>query len=126
MPKPPTFAEAAAQVCHEVNRAICEAAGDHSQVPWQDAAEWQRASSIKGVEFVLQNPDVAPELLHDAWAADKIADGWKFGPVKDAAFKTHPCLVPYSALPLEQHVKDHAFRAVVQALRAVVFYSETA
>jgi len=108
--------EKIARVCHEVNRAICEAAGDHSQKPWGAAEEWQRASAIKGVYFALFNPDAPASAQHDAWTADKIADGWVYGPVKDADAKTHHCLVPYEDLPFEQRVKDHTFRAVVAAL----------
>jgi hypothetical protein len=51
-----------------------------------------------------------------AWCRSKVADGWVFGPVKDADAKTHPCLVPYDALPREQQRKDALFVAVVNAL----------
>lgn len=105
-----------ARVCHEVNRAICEAAGDHSQEPWDQAEQWQRDSAIKGVQFAVQNPNAPASAQHDAWMADKLADGWRHGEVKDAQAKTHPCIVPYDALPFEQRVKDHTFRAVVAAL----------
>ena len=105
-----------ARVCHEVNRAICEAAGDHSQKPWEHAEQWQRDSAIKGVQFAIQNPNAEPSAQHDAWMADKLADGWRYGEVKDASAKTHPCIVAYDALPFDQRVKDHAFRAVVAAL----------
>ena len=105
-----------ARVCHEVNRAICEAAGDHSQKSWDQAEQWQRDSAIKGVQFAVQNPNAPPSAQHDAWMADKLADGWRHGEVKDAQAKTHPCIVPYDALPFDQRVKDHTFRAVVAAL----------
>ena len=48
--------------------------------------------------------------------AQKVADGWTHGEVKDVEAKTHPCLVPFSALPVEQQAKDFIFRAVVHAL----------
>lgn len=107
--------EETARICHEVNRAVCEAAGDHSQKPWSEAEQWQRDSAIKGVRFARANPDAPASAQHDAWAADKVADGWVYGEVKDAAAKTHPCLVPYDALPFEHRVKDHTFRAIVAA-----------
>lgn len=105
-----------APTCHEVNRAICRAFGDESQRPWEDAEPWQRESAIKGVIFALNNPDAPPSAQHDAWMADKLADGWVYGPVKDAEAKTHPCLVPYDQLPPEQRAKDYAFQAVVRAI----------
>ena len=108
--------ETIARVCHEVNRAICEAAGDGSQAPWEQAEQWQRDSAIKGVRFALENPDATPEQQHQAWCDDKLDAGWVYGLEKDAEAKTHPCLVRYGALPFDQRVKDHAFRAVVSAM----------
>ncbi len=37
-----------ARVCHEVNKAYCEALGDNSQPTWEDAPEWQRSSARMG------------------------------------------------------------------------------
>ncbi len=106
-----------AQVCHAANLAYCESIGDTSQKPWGEAAEWQRDSAIKGVEFKFANPDAAPSAQHDAWTADKLAEGWVYGEVKDPAAKTHPCLVPYEQLPVEQRIKDYLFVAIVQAFQ---------
>jgi hypothetical protein len=105
-----------ARVAHEVNRAYCQSIGDSSQAPWEQAPEWQRASAVNGVRFHLDNPDADPEASHANWLREKIADGWKVGPVKDPAIKEHPCCVPYGELPQEQRAKDYIFRAVVHAL----------
>lgn len=103
-----------ARICHEANRAICEAAGDHSQKPWDEAEDWQRDSALKGVIFAIENPEAPPEAQHNAWMADKIADGWVYGETKDTDARTHPCIVAYSDLPFEQRVKDHVFKAIVK------------
>lgn len=105
-----------ARVCHEVNRAYCQALGDMSQPTWEEAPEWQRVSARMGVDLHMSG-DFGPEASHIAWATQKIADGWTYGPVKDAEKKEHPCLVPYAELPVEQQAKDFIFRAVVHALR---------
>jgi hypothetical protein len=39
------------------------------------------------------------ENAHDLWAAQRLAQGWTYGPQRDDARKLHPCLVPYAALP---------------------------
>ena len=39
------------------------------------------------------------ENTHDRWAAQRIAQGWTYGPQRDDAKKQHPCLVPYADLP---------------------------
>jgi hypothetical protein len=107
-----------AHVVHEANRAYCVTVDDRSQIAWDDAPEWQRASAIEGIEKAKNG--ATPEQLHESWCAFKIADGWTHGDVKDADAKTHPCLVPYADLPAEQRVKDHLFRAIVEACAAAV------
>lgn len=106
-----------ASVCHEVNRAICECAGDMSQKSWGEAEQWQRDSAIKGVEFALANPNASADAQHNAWLNDKLNDGWVYGAAKDADAKVHPCICAYDELPFEQRVKDHTFKAVVRAMR---------
>lgn len=106
-----------ARVAHEVNRAYCRAIGDDSQVPWEDAAQWQKDSAFAGASMILNDPSVTPEQSHDAWMEQKFADGWTYGKVKDATAKTHPDLVAYDELPTEQKAKDFIFGAVVRALR---------
>lgn len=108
--------EMIAKACHEANRAYCLAIGDDSQPAWEDAPEWQRTSAINGVMFHAANPDAGPSASHDAWLAEKRATGWKFGPVKDADKKEHPCFRPYDELPAEQRTKDYLFKAICHAL----------
>ena len=109
--------EQIAQVCHEVNRAYCNAIGDTSQPQWADAPDWQRTSAINGVAFHKTNQSAGPAASHDAWMAEKVATGWVWGEVKDAAAKTHPCIMPFSDLPVEQRLKDVLFTAVVHAMK---------
>lgn len=37
--------------------------------------------------------------VHERWAANRIRDGWEYGPEYDGAQKKHPCLIPYEQLP---------------------------
>jgi hypothetical protein len=106
-----------AKICHQANKALCEEDEDCSQKNWDDADQWQRDSAIAGVQFRLANPLAPPSAQHDAWSKDKIEAGWVFGEVKDAAAKTHPCLVPYDQLPEFQQKKDKLFQAIVDALK---------
>lgn len=104
-----------AKVCHEANRSFCQTIGDDSQKSWAEAEEWQRISAIHGVQFAIENPAAPASAQHDAWLNDKKADGWIYGPVKDPSKKEHPCIVPYSQLPVEQKIKDYLFKAIVRA-----------
>lgn len=108
-----------ARVCHEVNKAYCEALGDTSQLAWEDAPEWQRVSARTGVDLHTMG-DFGPEASHTSWMKQKLDEGWKFGLVKDAAKKEHPCMVAFADLPREQQAKDFIFRAVVHALRSTI------
>lgn len=105
-----------ARVVHEANRAYCQTQGDYSQVEWDDAPDWQKASAIAGVEQIQRDPATTPEQSHESWLEMKRADGWHHGLVKNAEAKLHPCMVPYSLLPEAQQRKDALFGAVVRAL----------
>ncbi len=107
-------------ICHEANKTYCETIGDDSQKHWAEAPEWQRESAIKGVEFNLLNPDATASASHDSWLAEKEANGWKYGEVKDEKEKTHPCYVPYEELPDEQKAKDYLFKGIVTSLAKFV------
>ena len=105
-----------ARVCHEVNRAYCEALGDYTQLPWKEAPQWQKDSAALGVTLHLNNPLAGPAASHESWMAQKVADGWKYGASKDPENKLHHCMVPFEELPREQQAKDYIFRAVVHAI----------
>ncbi len=104
-----------ARVCHEVNKVYCEAMGDKSQKHWELAEDWQKESSINGINCFLKNKDCSPEDTHRDWCKQKIADGWSYGEIKDPDNKQHPCLVDYNSLPFEQQVKDQLWLAVVKS-----------
>jgi hypothetical protein len=104
-----------AHVCHEANRAIQIITGDPAVSPhWDDAPQDQKRSATEGIQTAIDG--ATPEEQHAAWRAGKTADGWIYGPVKDPAAKTHPCLVAYADLPDGQKAKDAVYVAIVRAL----------
>jgi hypothetical protein len=109
-----------AKTCHQANKALCEAVGDTTQKDWDAADEWQRESAIKGVRFALENPDAPESAQHDAWVKDKVGHGWKYGLTKNPETKEHPCIVPFTALPLHQQAKDVLFRSIVAAMKPLL------
>ena len=56
--------------------------------------------------------------VHEVWAAGRIADGWKWGEVRDDEHKLHPCLVSYDELP--ENEKDYDRRTALATLKTIV------
>ena len=55
---------------------------------------------------------------HDNWAAQRIADGWVYGPARDDAKKQHPCLIPYEELPESEKAYDR--NTAMETIKAIV------
>ena len=110
--------ESIARVCHEANRAYYHESGDYSQRPWDAALESQKESVRHDVRVYLRafadGREPTGKDAHDAWRAHKDARAWKYGPEKDEAAETHPCMVDYDELPAEQKFKDCLFIAIVK------------
>ena len=106
-----------AQVCHEANRILTTFLADVPVQPhWQDAPEEMIRSSVKGVVWRMDHPTAPASEQHEEWMRQKLADGWKLGPVKNESQKEHPALIPYEQLPASVQAKDKLFTAIVLAL----------
>ena len=84
----------------------------------------QLQSLLNGVRFALANPDRTAEQNHDNWMQYKIAQGWVYGPVKDAEKKEHPDLVPFKELPdIEQRkdIMDNVVNRLAEVLWQAVY-----
>ena len=58
------------------------------------------------------------ENAHDVWAAQRIADGWVYGPRRDDTRKTHPNLVPYA--DLSETEKNYDRQTAMGAIRQII------
>lgn len=112
--------EYCAMMTHEANRIYCLSIGDTSQPHWEDAPQWQKDSAINGIKFFLSGQGTGPNAMHNNWMRTKLADGWKYGQVKDPEKKEHPCLVPWDALPSEQRKKDYLFLGAAFAMASAL------
>jgi RyR domain len=50
--------------------------------------------------------DALAAIEHERWMAQRLADGWRPGPVRDAIAKTSPLFVPYADLLEPEKDKD--------------------
>jgi len=112
--------EQIAEVCHEANRAYCATIGGNSLLPWVETSDRQRTSAVNAVRFHLANPDARLSHGHNEWMKKILAAGGRYGPIKDAKKKEHPCLVPYEGLPAERKARGALFVGVVHALRHLI------
>lgn len=56
-------------------------------------------SDVELSEDLNELREAIAENAHDVWAAERIAQGWTYGPQRDDAKKETPCMVAYSQLP---------------------------
>ena len=56
------------------------------------------------VDLEMRIGEIAKNV-HEVWAQSRLDQGWILGDKRDDALKTHPCLVPYEALPEQE--KDY-------------------
>jgi hypothetical protein len=108
-----------ARTCHNANKALCEANGDHSQVDYDSAPIWITKSIADGVEFHL-TANRTPEEGHGNWIKYKEKNGWTYGKTKDREKKTHPCMVPFDKLPPIEKAKDLLVSAIVQSMKPLL------
>ncbi len=77
--------------------------------------------SVAGVTLsadLLALTERLAENTHDLWAAQRLKDGWTYGPQRDDAKKQHPCLVPYADLPESE--KEYDREAALGTLKAIL------
>ena len=58
------------------------------------------------------------ENTHDHWARKRLDEGWRYGPKRNDAEKTHPDLVPYGEL--SESEKEYDRKTVVEAIKATI------
>jgi hypothetical protein len=63
-------------------------------------------SGVKVPAELLELTERLADNVHEVWAAQKVKDGWSYGPTVDAATKKHPDLMPYAQLQEEKKVYD--------------------
>ena len=77
-----------------------------------------------GTEDVRLEGELAPLVeqmarnVHEVWAEARVREGWSYGPKRNDQFKTHPCLVPYEALPESE--KEYDRNTAISTLKLIM------
>ena len=77
-------------------------------------------SNISVPESLLELTESLAKNVHEVWAAGRVADGWKYGPVRDEMRKEHPCLIPYEDLSEEE--KDYDRATALSTIKFIISY----
>ena len=75
-------------------------------------------SAIELPESLKELVEPLSKNVHEVWAAGRLADGWKFGPVRDDIKKEHPSLIPYEELTEEE--KDYDRATAISTVRYIL------
>ena len=75
--------------------------------------EKQQALRIEALKICAYGVDDTV-ARHEAWMAQHIADGWKYGPEFKPELKEHNNLLPYEQLPADAKVKAQIFSLVAK------------
>jgi hypothetical protein len=86
--------------------------------PWSERDEAFRSQFLDVIDM-MTGPDrkTSPADLHADWVHAYEAMGWRHGPVRDAAARTHPDMVPYDELGQLEQDKDSVFVALCEIAR---------
>jgi len=87
--------------------------------PWADRPPEYKENCARGVRIIFENPHITAEMAHDLWVASRCMEGWTYGPEQDLDLKTHPLMVRWDLVPVEQRRKDELF---IQIVRAFIEY----
>jgi ryanodine receptor 2 len=72
-----------------------------------------------GLEYMETKINNMASRIHDSWAAERIMQGWIYGPERCDTNKHHPCLIPFEQLSDDEKKFD-----LVTARTAIALYLE--
>ena len=77
--------------------------------------------STAGVELspeILELTELLARNAHEIWAQQRLAEGWKYGPLRNDAVREHPCLVLYDDLPESE--KEYDRKMAMETLKVIL------
>jgi hypothetical protein len=74
----------------------------------REAGSSEKPSADEIARDVEAHIELLAKAEHDGWMAQRVRNGWRYGPVRDNAQKLHPSIVAYVDLPEPEKEKDRA------------------
>jgi hypothetical protein len=65
--------------------------------------DWNSPDSFK---FTIEEVETLSAVEHERWTQEKIAQRWRYGPMRDDGKKIHPSIIPYEQLSESEKEKD--------------------
>ncbi len=75
-------------------------------------------SKVKLTPDFFKLTELLAENVHNIWAAQRMAEGWTLGPVRNDAAKQNPVLIAYAELPDSE--KEYDRKMVLNTLEAIL------
>lgn len=67
---------------------------------------------------LLELVEKLSESIHEAWSAQRLTEGWRYGAQRDDLKKEHPCLVPYKDLPESE--KEYDRKTALKTIQTIL------
>jgi hypothetical protein len=77
--------------------------------------------STEGVKLnseIIELTELLARNAHEVWAHQRLAQGWKYGPLRNDVAREHPCLVAYDDLPESE--KEYDRKMATETLRVIL------
>lgn len=69
-------------------------------------------------EEIRELTELLSRNAHENWAAQRLAEGWRYGPRRDDGRKEHPSLVPYEKL--SESEKNYDRRTAMETVKTIL------
>ena len=80
-----------------------------------------RPIDTKDIELSDALKELTEEMarnVHEVWAQNRMAQGWKYGKERNDAQKEHPCLIAYDQLPDSE--KEYDRNTSIETLKLIL------
>jgi len=103
-----------AKIVWEADKGFVEMASLIEVPHWEEAEDWQRDKVCSDVAYLLEYENAPESALHDIWVDAMREHGWKHGEKIDKEQHTHPHLLPYNELPIEEKIRNNLMWTLVR------------